>query len=60
MNDEPDTAAEAAALYAEARELHEAKAYSAARPLYERSLRLREDPEVRAAYARLLATLGPV
>lgn len=62
MSDEPRPGAveEAAALFAEAQDLHAAKAYSEARPLYERSLRLREDPEVRAAYSSLMATLGPL
>ena len=50
----------AAELYAEARRLHEAKDYYAACELYEESLRLHEDEEVRQAYARLMATIGPL
>jgi hypothetical protein len=50
----------AAELYAQARELHDSKEYYAARPLYEESLRLHEDAEVRAAYRTLMATIGPM
>ena len=50
----------AAELYAEARRLHGEKDYYAARERYQESLRLHEDEEVREAYARLMATLGPL
>lgn len=50
----------AAELYAQARDLHERKAYQEAREHYEQSLRLHEDEAVRAAYLRLLATIGPL
>lgn len=50
----------AAELYAQARRLHEEKDYYAARDRYEESLRLHEDEEVREAYLRLMATIGPL
>jgi hypothetical protein len=50
----------AAELYAEARRLHGEKDYYAARERYQESLRLHEDEEVREAYARLMATIGPL
>jgi hypothetical protein len=50
----------AAELYAEARRLHDAKDYYAARKAYQESLALHEDDEVRAAYKRLMATIGPL
>ena len=50
---------EAAALAARARELHARHDYEGAQACYERSLELREDEEVLAAYRRLLATIGP-
>ncbi len=50
----------AAELYAEARRLHGEKDYYAARERYQESLRLHEDDEVREAYTRLMATLGPL
>jgi tetratricopeptide (TPR) repeat protein len=50
----------AAELYAQARQLFEEERYWEARPLYEESLRLHEDAEVRAAYRTLMATIGPV
>jgi hypothetical protein len=50
----------AAELYAQARRLHEEKDYYAARERYQESLRLYEDPEVREAYTRLMATIGPL
>jgi hypothetical protein len=49
----------AAELAERARELHEQFQYYEARPLYEQSLELHEDPEVRAAYRKLMATIGP-
>jgi hypothetical protein len=42
-----------------ARELHAQKAYYEARELYEQSLELRDDASVRAAYHKLMATIGP-
>lgn len=50
---------EAAALYATAIELQKRGDYHAARRYYEKSLRLYEDPAVREAYLKLLATIGP-
>lgn len=50
----------AAELYAQARRLHEEKDYYAARERYQESLRLHEDEEVREAYMRLMATIGPL
>jgi hypothetical protein len=50
----------AAELAARARELHERKEYYEARPLYQESLRLHEDEDVRRAYSRLMATIGPM
>jgi hypothetical protein len=52
--------ARAAELYAEARRLHEEKDYYAARERYQESLALQEDEEVREAYMRLMATIGPL
>ena len=52
--------AKAAELAAEARELHANKDYYAARELYEQSLRLHEDEDVRVSYSRLMATIGPM
>ena len=50
----------AADLYAEARRLHADKDYYAAQERYEESLNLHEDEEVREAYNRLMATIGPL
>jgi hypothetical protein len=50
----------AAELYAQALRLHEEKDYYAARGRYQESLRLHEDEEVREAYMRLMATIGPL
>ena len=50
----------AAELYAEARRLHGEQDYFAARGRYEESLRVHEDAEVREAYLRLMATIGPL
>ena len=59
MSANPSDADRAAALAAQAHELHARHDYYEARPLYEQSLELREDPEVRAAYRKLMATIGP-
>jgi hypothetical protein len=50
----------AAELYARAHELHENLEYYEARPLYEESLKLHEDADVRAEYNALMATIGPM
>ena len=50
----------AAELAAEARELFDRRQYRQARPLYEESLRLHEDAEVRAAYQTLMSAIGPM
>lgn len=50
----------AAALYATAREREALCDYRGARLRYEESLRLYEDPIVRDAYLKLLATIGPM
>jgi len=50
----------AAELAAQARELHERQQYLQARPLYQESLKLHEDEDVRRAYSKLLATIGPM
>jgi hypothetical protein len=50
----------AAELAARARELHERREYLQARPLYQESLRLHEDEDVRRAYSKLMATIGPM
>ena len=50
----------AAELHTKARQLHSADDYYAPCELYEESLRLHEDEEVRQAYARLMATIGPL
>jgi hypothetical protein len=50
----------AAELYAQARELESRRDYVGARKCYEQSLALHEDEKVRAAYLRLLATIGPM
>lgn len=55
-----DDRQKAAELAARARELHERKEYVEARPLYQESLRLHEDDEVRRAYSKLMATIGPM
>jgi hypothetical protein len=56
-NEERERAAE---LAARARELFDRMEYREARPLYEESLRLHEDPEVREAYHRLMSAVGPM
>ena len=50
----------AAELAAEARELFDRQEYLQARPLYEASLRLHEDAEVREAYQTLMSVIGPM
>lgn len=50
---------DAATLYATAIELEKRGDYHEARRYYEKSLRLYEDPAVREAYLKLLATIGP-
>jgi hypothetical protein len=50
----------AAELAAEARELFDRQEYRQARPLYEESLRLHEDAEVREAYQTLMSAIGPM
>jgi hypothetical protein len=50
----------AAELAARARALFDAEEYREARPLYEESLQLHEDPDVRAAYMLLMSALGPM
>jgi hypothetical protein len=50
----------AAELYTEARELELRRDYAGARKCYEQSLALHEDEKVRAAYLKLLATIGPM
>jgi uncharacterized membrane-anchored protein len=50
----------AAELAARARELLDRQEYREARPLFEQSLELHEDPEVRAAYMQLMSALGPL
>lgn len=50
----------AAELYAAARKLEVQGDYDAAMRHYEQSLQLYEDESVKAAYARLLATIGPL
>jgi hypothetical protein len=59
MSGSPSGADRAAALADRARELHAQHKYHQARPLYEQSLELCEDSEVRAAYRKLMATIGP-
>jgi rubrerythrin len=60
MPDMMDDRNKAAELYAQARELELGRDYAGARRCYEQSLKLYEDEEVRAAYLRLLATIGPM
>lgn len=50
----------AAELAAEARELFDRQEYRQARPLYEESLRLHEDADVREAYQTLMSAIGPM
>jgi hypothetical protein len=50
----------AAELAAQARELFDRQEYRQARPLFEASLRLHEDAEVREAYQTLMSALGPM
>ena len=51
---------EAKKLFEAARD-HEARGdFEEAKQLYERSLRLREDPVVREAYFSFMATIGPM
>lgn len=60
MSDGERDRGKARILYTLARE-HEARGdYAAARELYEQSLKLHEDADVRKAYLKLLATLGPM
>jgi hypothetical protein len=47
-------------LYTLARECEARGDYAGARGLYEQSLKLHEDADVRKAYLKLLATLGPM
>ena len=51
---------EAARLFEHAKELAARGAYDEARKRYECSLRLCEDPIVREAYFKFLATIGPM
>lgn len=51
---------EAGKLYTLAREREAQGDYAAARRFYEQSLELYENAEVRKAYLKLLATLGPM
>lgn len=50
----------AAEFFVEARRLEAERDYRGARKCFERSLRLHEDQAVRAAYLKLLATIGPM
>ena len=50
----------AAELAAQAREPSDCQEYRQARPLYEESLRLHEDAEVREAYQTLMSAIGPM
>lgn len=63
MSDQPSDRKQnrdrALALYDQARALEQQGDYHAARVRYEESLRLHEDAAVRAAYSKLLATIGP-
>lgn len=58
MSDEPNTV-RARMLSTLARERESRGEYAAARRLYEESLELNEDAEVRKAYLKLLSILGP-
>lgn len=60
MMDSAENRNKAAGLYAQARELELQRDYAGARKCYEQSLQLYEDEKVRAAYLRLLATIGPM
>jgi hypothetical protein len=50
----------AAELAAQARALFDRQKYRESRPLYEESLRLHEDAEVREAYQTLMSAIGPM
>lgn len=50
---------EARALHARAQELAAEHDYREAVDLCRRALKLHDDPEIRATYRRLLATIGP-
>jgi hypothetical protein len=54
-----DALAEAAALHARAKDLRAAGEYEEALTLCRRALALHEDPDIRATYRRLIATIGP-
>ena len=56
----PQDREKASELAARARELHERQEYVEARPLYQESLRLHEDEDVRRDYSKLMATIGPM
>lgn len=61
IEDSPeDEKRKAAELYAAARKLEAQGDYDAAVSNYEQSLLLHENETVRKAYARLLATIGPM
>jgi hypothetical protein len=64
MTDHPTSSEEnrlkAAELYETARKLEAERDYKGARKSYEQSLRLCDDPQVKAAYFKLLATIGPM
>jgi tetratricopeptide (TPR) repeat protein len=52
--------AKAATFYLQARELEAQRDYDGAIKSYVKSLRLYDDPLVKAAYFKLLATIGPM
>lgn len=56
---EPDRI-KAMELFSQARKLEKQQDYTGAQKLYEQSLELHEDDEVRNAYLKLLSALGPM
>jgi hypothetical protein len=60
MSDQEQDRIKAAELFVMARKLEAERDYRKARESYEESLRLCEDETVRAAYLKLLATIGPL
>lgn len=60
MSDGEQDRGKALTLYTLARERQARGDYAVARELYEQSLKLCEDAEVRKAYLKLLSILGPL
>lgn len=60
MSDTQSDRIKAMELFSQARKLEKKRDYTGAQKLYEQSLALHEDNEVRNAYLKLLSALGPM